>query len=272
MIKKSCFSLFIIGDEILSGKRIDRHFEQARKILSSRGLSVSWSCLLRDDKDLIKNFLKFSFENKNQVFSFGGIGSTPDDHTREASASALNLKLLPDLKAVQLIKDRCEFLNVKPGKERLRMAEFPEGSSLIPNPVNGVPGFSILNHFFLPGFPNMAWPMMEWVLDTYYYECFSTFSEIDHSFSVNGLYESSVTPLLEFLTKKYPIFSIYSLPNSDIVPNNVAEASIELGIKCQRDFKNDRELESLFTQAIIFFRNEINMLGGKIIKENLEKR
>ena len=272
MIKKSSFALVIIGDEILSGKRVDRHFEQARKILSSRGMSLSWSCFLRDEKKLIKSFLEFSFANKNKVFSFGGIGSTPDDHTREASAHALNLKLLPNLKAIQLIKDRCKVLNVKPGKDRLRMAEFPEGSSLIPNPINGVPGFSIFNHYFLPGFPSMAWPMMEWILDNHYFDLFSSFSEIDHSFKVNGLYESSATPLLEYLTTKYPFFSIYSLPNSDVVPNNLIEASIELGIKCQKDFKDNFELEILFNEAINIFRNEINSLGGKIVKENLEKR
>ena len=56
------------------------------------------------------------------------------------------------------------------------------------------------------------------------------------------------------------------------VPNNLIEASIELGIKCQKDFKDNFELEILFNEAINIFRNEINSLGGKIVKENLEKR
>jgi len=50
---------------------------------------------------------------------------------------------------------------------RLKMVDFPRGSALIPNPVNRVPGFSIRNGFFLPGFPSMATPMMRWVLEVH---------------------------------------------------------------------------------------------------------
>ena len=35
---------------------------------------------------------------------------------------------------------------------RIRMADLPEGSRLIPNPYNQIPGFSIGHHHFLPGF------------------------------------------------------------------------------------------------------------------------
>ena len=46
------------------------------------------------------------------------------------------------------------------------MAEFPEGADVVPNPVNRIAGFSVGTHYFLPGFPEMAWAMMEWALDT----------------------------------------------------------------------------------------------------------
>jgi molybdopterin-biosynthesis enzyme MoeA-like protein len=52
--------------------------------------------------------------------------------------------------------------------QRIHMADLPEGSTLIPNPVNRIAGFSLGKLHFVPGFPQMAWPMMEWVLDNHY--------------------------------------------------------------------------------------------------------
>jgi molybdopterin-biosynthesis enzyme MoeA-like protein len=57
--------------------------------------------------------------------------------------------------------------------QRLQMGEFPAGASIIPNPVNRIPGFSLREHHFVPGFPQMAWPMVEWVLDNRYRERFN---------------------------------------------------------------------------------------------------
>ena len=43
------FGAIIIGDEILSGKRQDKHFTQLIKILGERGLALSWCNYLGDD-------------------------------------------------------------------------------------------------------------------------------------------------------------------------------------------------------------------------------
>jgi molybdopterin-biosynthesis enzyme MoeA-like protein len=54
---------------------------------------------------------------------------------------------------------------------RVLMAEFPQGSRIIPNPYNRVAAFAIRDHHFFPGFPQMAWPMLDWVLATKYRRC-----------------------------------------------------------------------------------------------------
>src|SRR5690606_1814808 len=129
---------------------------------------------LGDDPDLIAATLKRTFALEDTVvFSFGGIGATPDDHTRQCAARAAGvpLRLHPQAEA----EIRARFVDDPKGvtPQRLAMGEFPEGAGIIPNPYNRIPGFSWRGHYFLPGFPEMAWPMMVWVLDTHYARLFA---------------------------------------------------------------------------------------------------
>ena len=169
------FGIYIIGDEILSGKREDKHLTQAISILKTRGLQLDWAEYLGDDPARMVDSFKRSFAqseiNGDIVFSFGGIGATPDDYTRQAAADALDVPIVRHKEAVAEIEAQ---FGPEAYPKRVIMADFPAGAGLIPNPVNRVSGFSAglpnqkHRHYFVPGFPAMAWPMMEWVLDTHY--------------------------------------------------------------------------------------------------------
>ena len=140
--------LVIIGDEILSGKRQDRHLTKSIEILSERGLKVGWVNYLPDDPDRLVRTFKSTFAAKDIVFSFGGIGATPDDHTRKAVADAAGVEL-------QLNEDAKREIEQQFGDDsyphRIKMGFFPEGSRAIPNQYNRIPGFSLNDHHFLPG-------------------------------------------------------------------------------------------------------------------------
>ena len=122
----------IIGDEILSGKRADKHLAHVIATLAARGLPLSWARYEGDDRARLTAVLRESFERGEVVFSFGGVGATPDDHTRQAAAAALGVPLERHPEAVAELEARF-------GKEawphRVLMAEFPQGSTVIPNPV-----------------------------------------------------------------------------------------------------------------------------------------
>ena len=98
------FGIYIIGDEILSGKREDKHLQQAIAILQARGLTLSWARYLGDDSTLLISSFKNSFASNDIVFSFGGIGATPDDLTRQAAADALGLPISRHAEAVAEIE------------------------------------------------------------------------------------------------------------------------------------------------------------------------
>ena len=201
------FGLIVVGDEILKGKRRDRHFEAFRQMLGERGLTLAWLQLLPDDPDLLIRRLRNSMEEGLPVFSCGGIGATPDDHTRHCAAAAAQVPLVAHPEAVAEIEAR---FGADAYPNRIRMADLPQGCELIPNPHNRIPGFSLNRHYFLPGFPEMAHPMARWVLDTHYSD--PVVRERELAIKVYETPESNLMPLLQRLTTAWPQFKLYSLP------------------------------------------------------------
>ncbi len=98
--------LIIIGDEILSGKRLDKHFSQVVAILAARGLQLGWAEFIGDDRARITATLRRTLASDDIVFSCGGIGATPDDHTRQCAAAALGVPLQLHPEAKRLIQER----------------------------------------------------------------------------------------------------------------------------------------------------------------------
>ncbi len=227
------FGLYIIGDEILSGKREDKHLTQAIHILKARGLTLDWAEYLGDDPARLIASFKRSLATNDIVFSFGGIGATPDDFTRQAAADALGVPIERHAGAVAEIEAQ---FGEGAYPKRVLMADFPMGAALIPNPVNRVAGFSIWlpnnahTHYFLPGFPQMAWPMMEWVLDTHYSHLFHAQIIAEVSIKVFEVGESQLIDLMNAILQKYPSIKLFSLPSLSTDKLNSGK-SIELGLK-----------------------------------------
>ena len=158
------FFTLIIGTEILNRRRTDKHFDFVTKALAKKGYKLSGSFIIEDDPALIVQTIKFIASQANPVlFSFGGIGSTPDDYTRKCAAIALKDGQLPVHEEAKTIIEGKLGENAYP--HAIRMAELPKGAQLLDNPVNKMPAFSLdERYFFMPGFPEMSHPMMETIL------------------------------------------------------------------------------------------------------------
>lgn len=216
---------FVIGDEILVGKRQDKHFPFLIGALAKRGLRLSWAHYLGDDRAHLEATLRTSFAGKAIVFSFGGIGATPDDHTRQAAAAALGLRLVVHPEAEREIRAR---FGSETTPQRLMMGEFPEGAEVIPNPVNRIPGFSIRDHHFVPGFPQMAQPMVEWVLDTRYRHLFERDRWAEASILVYEAGESQLIPAMEQVEAGFRGIKVFSLPS---MGSDGSRRHVELGVR-----------------------------------------
>ena len=202
--------ILVIGDEILSGKRQDKHFTRVIEILGKRGIELDWAEYLGDDPVRITATLRRTLATDDIVFSFGGIGATPDDHTRQCAAAALGRPLVPHPGAVKEIVAR---FGDGAYPKRVLMAEFPEGADLVPNPVNRIAGFSVGTHYFLPGFPEMAWAMMEWALDTKHRALFRERLPHEEAIIVSGAGESDLLEVMNAVVKGYPELKLSSLPS-----------------------------------------------------------
>jgi molybdopterin-biosynthesis enzyme MoeA-like protein len=236
------FGIYIIGDEILSGKREDKHLTQAIHILKARGLQLGWAEYLGDDPARMVASFKRSFATEGIVFSFGGIGATPDDYTRQAVADALNVPIERHAGAVAEIEAQ---FGEGAYPKRVIMADFPQGAGLIPNPVNRVAGFSIKQHYFVPGFPAMAWPMMEWVLDSHYPHLFHQTEHLEQSIIVIDGIESKLIDLMNAVISEFDV-KVFSLPK--LKPN----PHVELGAKGAPD---------KVLRAMIALKNGVEKIG-----------
>ncbi|MDZ7937005.1 MAG: molybdopterin-binding protein [Rhodoferax sp.] len=236
------FGLVIVGDEILSGKRADKHLAKAIEILSERGLTVAYADYVGDDPQRITHTLERALASGDVVISFGGIGATPDDHTRQCAAKAMGVPLALHPEAEQLIRERMQDVAKEQGLpyepdradnvHRLNMGMFPHGAAIIPNPYNKIPGFSVRGAgqgalHCVPGFPVMAWPMLAWVLDTHYSHCFQREAYQERSVIVFGAMESTLTPLMEAVERDHMV-KVFSLPSVD---HPEWGRHIELGVK-----------------------------------------
>ncbi|MBC7437732.1 MAG: competence/damage-inducible protein A [Bdellovibrionales bacterium] len=241
------FGLIIIGDEILSGKRTDKHMPKVIDLLKARGLQLAYADYVGDSREHITAALKRAFASGDVVFSCGGIGATPDDHTRQCAGAALGQPLALHPQAEALIRERMQDTAREQGVpyepdrpdniHRLNMGTFPQDAEIIPNPYNKIPGFSCKGQgggivHFVPGFPVMAWPMVEWVLDTHYAHLFTTASWVEQSVIVFGAMEAALTPLMEDIERAHAGVKVFSLPSVD---HPEYGRHIELGVKGEPD-------------------------------------
>jgi len=266
------FGLLIIGDEILSGKRADKHLPKVIELLAARGLSLGWARYVGDDPARITADLKDAFASGDAVFSCGGIGATPDDHTRQCAAAALGVPLALHPQARDLVVERMKDIAREQGtsfdpdrddnRHRLNMAVFPEGAEIIPNPYNRIAGFAIRRAeggvFFVPGFPVMAWPMMEWVLDTWFLHLHTAPDLRERSVVVFGAMEAALTPLMETVEARFAGVKVFSLPSVD---HPQWGRHIELGVKGDRS-----RLDAAYASLLDGLRAQQLKLGPELVR------
>ena len=313
--------IIIIGDEILSGKRADKHLPKVIELLAARGLPLAYAEYVGDDPARITATLARAFaaacSSGDVVFSTGGIGATPDDHTRQCAARAWGVELALHPDAKRLIEERMRDTAKEQGTvfdpdrhdnlHRLNMGVFPVGAEIIPNPYNKIPGFSCIVErsdsgtlsaasvaalpgqpgprnrlsraagaaapsggsdphavgerggiHFVPGFPVMAWPMIEWVLEHYYGHLHQASASIEKSVIVMGSMEATLTPLMLQIEADHAGVKVFSLPSVD---HPEFGRHIELGVK------GSEQAVSLAYPALLAGLHQFNLqLGPELVR------
>jgi molybdopterin-biosynthesis enzyme MoeA-like protein len=211
-----------------------------------------------------------AFASGDIVFSTGGIGATPDDHTRQCAAKCAGraeLALHPAGRTADPRAHaghwRCEQgVPYEPDRSdnihRLNMGVFPQGARLIHNPYNKIPGFSVGDVHFVPGFPVMAWPMVESVLDGQYTDLFTRNAVGEKSVIVFGAMEATLTPLMQAIEDRHAGIKVFSLPSVD---HPQYGRHIELGVKGDPGL-----LEAAYAQLIEGLHGFDAKLGPELVR------
>ncbi|QSI29741.1 competence/damage-inducible protein A [Variovorax sp. RKNM96] len=262
------FGLIVVGDEILSGKRADKHMPKVIELLAARGLQLGWAEYVGDEPTRITAALMRAFASGDIVFSTGGIGATPDDHTRQCAAKALRVPLALHPEAEVLIRERMQDTAKEQGVvyepdrpdniHRLNMGVFPQGATIIRNPYNKIPGFSVEHVHFVPGFPVMAWPMIESVLDSRYADLFTRNAIAEKSVIVFGAMEATLTPLMQAIEETHAGIKVFSLPSVD---HPQYGRHIELGVK-----GDPGRLDAAYNQLIEGLHTFDAKLGPELVR------
>ena len=226
------FYALIIGTEILNGRRIDKHFDFLRKELQKYGHELYASFIIKDDKELIKNTFNLIKSDKDSImFSFGGIGATPDDLTRAIAAEVFTSKALVRHKNFE--KDIIDKFAHEAYPHRIHMSDLPQGSELLFNPINNMSGFYLQKRFFfVPGFPQMAHPMINTIIKEFFPSSATTFR-------YTLLAYTSENSLISLMQKIPSYIELSSLP---IFKNSIASVELSLSSDNKKEVENYFEL------------------------------
>ena len=197
-------AIFTIGNEVICGDIANTNGSWIARQLATLGIEVHLLITLRDDVDVIAEFLSQYAKQYEIVFITGGLGGTPDDITREAVAAAFGVKqhVVPDL-AEQL---RLRFEPHGLGSYAANWANLPDGADPLENPLGGAPGFVLQNVYVMPGLPAEMEAMFELIKSRF------RGTPIGEWRRIYQTGEGQIVDVLEYVTRVYKDVSVGSYP------------------------------------------------------------
>jgi molybdenum cofactor synthesis domain-containing protein len=154
-------AMVIIGNEILSGRTQDINLQYLAKGLNDVGIRLAEVRVVPDIPEAIVGAVNALRSAYDYVFTTGGIGPTHDDITAECVARAFGRPLIRNPEAMALLEAHYRRTGREFNEARMRMANTPEGATLIANPVSTAPGFQVENVYVMAGVPVVMQAMLD---------------------------------------------------------------------------------------------------------------
>lgn len=137
-------AIIAVGDELLYGSTIDTNGAWLGERFAALGMPVHYRSVVGDDDDAIAGALVSALKRADVVVMSGGLGPTPDDHTREAVARHLGLELHPDPDLLEDLKRRFQrFGHTSLPPQNAQQAMVPAGARVLANRQGSAPGLLI---------------------------------------------------------------------------------------------------------------------------------
>ncbi|MEM3710613.1 MAG: molybdopterin-binding protein [Thermoprotei archaeon] len=251
--------LLSIGYELLIGKVVNTNATWLAAEATKRGHTVERIVCVGDSEPWIGSELDRALSSgAHMIITTGGLGPTFDDITAQAVAKALGRRLVLNEAALTMIAKKYESLGLNLTPERRKMAELPEGSTPLENPVGTAPGFTLVHAgtrvVCLPGVPDEMREMFLKNLDALLPQEGELFEE---NIRIAGIPESTLAPLIAELIRKNPYVYIKSHPKG-----SEGESIIELHVYTISNNPRVRELCSNVAEKL---RAELTRLGGRLV-------
>ncbi|MCK9996258.1 MAG: nicotinamide-nucleotide amidohydrolase family protein [Candidatus Krumholzibacteria bacterium] len=131
--------IIAVGDELLEGRTADTNSRWIQQALGSHSVQVSLIQVVPDRQEDISLALDRT-EAGDLVFVTGGLGSTPDDMTRDVVAGWAQVELIEDPSVKRQLKERWEKRGIKSSPGAVRQSLVPRGMTPLTNPVGSAPG------------------------------------------------------------------------------------------------------------------------------------
>ncbi len=199
--------IVIIGNEVLSGKTQDINSYFLCTELRQLGVEVQKIATIQDEIELIGREVAEFSRRFDLVFTTGGVGPTHDDVTIDGIAHGFGLKVVrhPDIEG--RMRQR---LGRDINEARLRMANVPDGATLLATDALFAPVVNIRNVYIFPGIPK--------ILQERFHAIKERFRE--SPYYLKNVYvrygEGIIAAMLNDLLVKYPEIMLGSYPMLDL--------------------------------------------------------
>ena len=160
--------IIAIGDEIITGQRLDTNTQWLAERLTELGVDVAFHTTVGDTLADNVAIFKAAIERADVVVATGGLGPTADDLTREAIAAAVGVGLVRNEDSLAYIRQLFASRGREMPERNAVQADFPAGAAPIPNQFGTAPGIALRVErstggpgfvFALPGVPAELKPM-----------------------------------------------------------------------------------------------------------------
>lgn len=260
------------GDELTTGKVVDTNSAVIAERLFSLGVKVAAVLKVGDDPDKLLWAFARACELGELIIGSGGLGPTTDDLTTETVAQFIGCQLVKDEQVAGSLKKRFEVRGIPWTPNNLKQALFPEGATIIPNPLGTAPGFHVTVAankplFWLSGVPQEMKAMLEATVMPWIAAQRGTDSEIYAcTFKIYGLTESK----LDALVKPIALPAGARISFRAHFPDLTLRLTVNGGKECERGFVASCEQIRRILGGHIYAEGDVTMEDrvGQLLLQN----
>lgn len=223
----------IIGNEVLSAKVQDANGGLLARRLRDRGVELRSLVVIPDEVDAIVEAVQSARRKSLHIFTSGGIGPTHDDVTVRSVALALGRNVVRSPELVKLVE---QYAGNKITPESYRLAEMPEGASLMWHTGAGFPILCCEGIYMLPGVPQLFRIQLEAVLATLPGEPI----HLKTLFLTSS--EGEIAKVLDEVALESPSVAIGSYPNFD--------RALDYRVKVTVEHRESETVERIVSQLL----------------------